>query len=289
MSVSTSNVNPLNIPLTPMRVTFNGVDLGGTTNQCAIHIEQHMVDMKVDQFGSSVIDKVVAGAKFSVKLVLAEVKNKANWKVAFPSLHQVGTGPYAIYADMQVGDHMLPKAAQLLLHPLENANSDLSEDYLFYKATAMQVSEVKYGPEHQTGLSVEFTVYPDTGTVPARYMLHGDPGIGLVAATAGSAVAGSNTGNGTVGTIAVYNGVTKTETITITVLDGGGSGNDIKVSGSVSGILGVGHLAQSNGSTLSFIPASPTPQVISFVVTQGTVEFIAGDSFTIATTASNYS
>lgn len=288
MSVSTANVNPLNIPLSPMRVKAGGVDLGGTVGEVTLSIKYEMADIMVDQFGKSILDKVVSGLAYSVKTTLAEVKNKDNWKVLFPSIHQVGSGPTSIYSDMQIGDHMLPKSIPLLLHPLENADGDLSEDYLFYKATATQVTEIKYGPEKQSGLSIEWVIYPDTSAVPARYMLHGDPSIGLVAASAGSPVAGSNTGDGTVTSVAVYNGVTKTETITIEVLDAV-SGNNIQVSGSLSGILGVGHIAAAPASVLNFIPASPTPQVISFTVTQGSTQFAAGDSFTIATTASNYS
>jgi hypothetical protein len=290
MSTSTANVTPTNIPLSPMRVEYNGVDLGGTTNEVSMSIHYDMADIKVDQFGTSIIDKVVKGLAYSVKLVLAEVKNKDNWKVVFPSIHEVVvSGVKTIYSDMQIGDHMYPKAFPLLLHPLENADADLSEDYLFYKATATNVTEIKYGPEKQSGLQVEFIVYPDVGTVPARYMYHGNPANGLVPAAAGSPTPGSNTGNGTITNVSVFNGVTYTETITINVLDGGVTGNNIQVSGSVSGILGVAHIAAASTSTTGFIPASPTRQVIAFTITQGTVQFVAGDTFTIATTASNYS
>lgn len=289
MSTSTANVNVLNIPLSPMRVKFNGVDLGGTTQEVSMSIKYDMADIMVDQFGKSIMDKVVSGLHYSIKLTLAEVKNKDNWKIVFPSIKEiVSGGNKAIYSDMQIGDHMYPKALQLLLHPLENADGDFSEDYLFYKVTATQVSEVKYGPEKQTGLSVEFIVYPDTAVSPARYMFHGDTSLGLVAASAGSAVPGSNTGNATISSISVFSGVTATETITITVLDAV-SGNDLKVVGSHSGILGVFHIAAANLSTANFIPSSPTPQVISFTLNQGTVQLIAGDSFTIATVAANYS
>jgi len=289
MSTSTANVNVLNIPLSPMRVKYKGVDLGGTTNEVSIQIKYEMADIMVDQFGKSIMDKVVSGLSFSIKTVLAEVKNKDNWAVAFPSIHEVTQGGNkAIYADMQIGDHLYPKAGQLLLHPLENADADLSQDYLFYKATATQVAEVKYGPEKQSGLNVEFIVYPDTTVSPARYMFHGDPSVALVAASAGSPVAGSNTGNGTITAVSVFSGVTATETITITCLDAV-SGNNFEISGSVSGILGVAHVAALSGSTIGFIPSSPTPQVIAFTINQGSTQFVAGDSFTIATTAANYS
>ena len=285
MSLSNANLTPANIVLTPMRVTFNGVDLGGTTEGVDVLPKYKIADIKVDQSGDTVIDGAVSGQSYVVKLTLAETADKAKWKVAFPHGHQVGSGPYSFYSDLQIGDKLSAHAFPLILHPLSAGNSDLSGDIMFYKAVATSASEIKYGPDKQSGLKVEFHILPDTGVIPWRFMLYGDPSIGLVAASAGAAVAGSNTGNGTVTAIAVTNAGTKTETVTLTVLDGGGTGNDIKIVGSVSGILGVAHLASGVGSTVAF--TAPLNQ-IAFTVTQGSVEFVAGDSFTIATTASNY-
>jgi hypothetical protein len=289
MSNSNAQINVLNIPLSPMRVKFNSVDVGGTTGDVTLSIKMKMSPIKVDQLGDSEIDDVVSGLHYSIKFVLAEVKNKDNWKIAFPSMKEIVNGGLkAIYSDAAIGDHLYPKAQQLLLHPLENVDADLSEDYLFYKASAQNASEVKYGPSKQTGLSVEFKVYPDTGTLPARYMFHGDPSIGLVAAIAGSPVAGANTGNGTLDTVSVTSGITKTETITATCVGSSGSGSEFAVSGSVSGALGVVNLPAANGSQVTFLPAAGSPQVISFKLHQGTVQFVLNDSFTIPTTASNY-
>lgn len=283
MSLSTATVTPTNIALSPMRVKWNGVDLGGTTDHVSLSIKYDTADIMVDQFGKSVIDKVVSGMHYSIKLTLSEIKNMDNWKVAFPSMHEIiNGGTKSMYSDMQIGDHLLAKAQQLLLHPLENADADLSQDYLFYKAICVEASEVKYGPDKQSGLNVEFIVFPDTSVSPARYMTHGDPSNGIVNASAGSVTPGANTGNGTVDTVAVYNGYTKTETITIQCV-GVSTGNDFYVSGSVSGALYEGHIAAGSGSTLNVV----TP-VISFTIHQGTVQYAYHDSFTIATTASNF-
>lgn len=290
MSTSTAVVNPNYISLTPMRVNFFGVDLGGTVSQVKIKKIIKMSDVMVDQYGKTPIDKVVSGYNYEVTLELAEVKFKDNWKVVFPSdsLIVVG-GNKAVRSDMNIGDHLLTHAGLLTLHPLEASNSDVSTDYNFPKAASMQTSEIDYGPEKQSGLKVVFTIFPDLSASPPHFMTYGDPSIGSVSASAATPVAGANTGNGTVDTVAVFNGVTKNEIITLIALDGGASGNDFIVSGSVSGSLGYVHVGSVAGNVATFIPTAGSPQVINFKVHQGTIEFVANDSFTIATTPSNFS
>lgn len=283
MSTSTANVQPQNIALTPMRLTWNGTDLGGTTDHCTVSIKYTYANIEVDQFGKTVIDQVVSGIAFHVKTVLAESRNADKWAVAFPSMSEVVNGSVkSMYADMQIGDHLLAKAKVLNLHPMERANTDLANDFTFYKAICIGASEVKYGPDKQTGLSVEFMVYPDISVSPPRFMVFGDPSNGLTPASVAAAVPGTNTGNGTITNEAVFNGVTATETITVLCV-GATTGNDFYVSGSVSGPLGEIHLAAASASTVTF----NAPE-ISFKINQGTTQFAYGDSFTIATTASNY-
>lgn len=284
MSASNAVITPTNISLSPMRVKFNGVDLGGTTSNVSINIKYDMADIMVDQFGKSVIDKKVSGLVYSIKFDIAETKNLDNWKVAFSSMKEVvNAGVKSMYADMQIGDSLLAHSHLLLLHPLENVDADLTGDFTFFKAACIQASEAKYGPEKQTVLNVEFVVFPDTSVIPAKYMILGDPANGLIAASAGSATPGSNTGNGTIGTIVAYSGHTATENITITCV-GQTSGNNFYVSGSFSGPLGEFHIAAAASSTANFVAGQ-----ISFTATQGSVQFVTNDSFVIATVAANYS
>lgn len=286
MSLSNATVSPTNIPLTPMRVTWNGVDMGATVEGVTIQVKYETADIMLDQWGKTPADKKVSGHAYSVKTTFAEIKNKATVKVALPSAHQVGTGPYSIYADMQIGDSLLAKAQVLILHPLEAADNDLSEDWKFFKAVAMEATEVKYGPDKQSGMSVEFVIFPDVTTTPARFFIYGDPTIGVVNASAGSATAGSNTGTGTIGTISTTNAGAKTETITILCIGiGGSTSNEFSVVGSVSGILGVFNLAHTSSSTATF--TAPGGQ-IAFTANQASTAFIVGDSFTIPVTAANF-
>ena len=242
MSTSTANVTVTNIPLSPMRVTWGGVDIGGTTGDVTLTKKTLMSPIMVDQYGKTEVEYKVSGYQYSIKFTLAEVLNKANWKLIYPSDLYSSTGTGIIATQMNIGDSMYSKAVPMILHPLEKPNGDLSEDYNMAKVISTQASEVKYGPEKQTGLAVEIHIFPNLGVSPPLFMTFGDPTISLTPASAAAATPGSNTGNGTIGSEAAYSGITLSETITVLCVDST-SGNKFSVQGSLSGALGVFSIA----------------------------------------------
>ncbi len=277
MSTSFSTITPGYFELTPCRLTYGGVDLGGT-DKVALKIEEKLSPLKADQLGDSVIDQKVSGFKVTVETALDETQLKSNWKVVFPA-HKLVTqgGNTSFYFDSQIGQSMVALAKPLVLHPLSRVDSDKSHDVNIYLATAMPSSQLDFSSSEQQKLKVTFDVYPDFTTQPPRWLLYGDPAVGLVNASAGAATAGTgNTGAGTVTSIAVNNGSTKTETISLLCLTAGNPAN-FEVSGSLSGALGVA----TTGITFN------SPE-ISFLVNSGSPTFALNDSFTIATTAANY-
>lgn len=277
MPVSYASVSPTNFELTPMKVLFDSIDLGGTLENVTVSVETNLAEIKADQFGETILDRVVNGQTIKITTSLAEIKFKDNWKVAFPHFNLVTSGPNKqIYIDSRVGSHQLSDAKELKLHPLSLADADKSGDYMFYKAVATGASELVYGPGEQVKMKVEWLIFPDTSTTPARFGIFGDPAIGLVAASAGSPIL-VGTGNGTMTSVAVFNNTTKTETITATCVTAAVNGGVFHVSGSVSGSLGL--------ATVGVGFSSP---VIAFLINDGATDFVVGDVFTVATTASNY-
>jgi hypothetical protein len=292
MTTSYSQVNPGDIVLSPMRITAYppgggaGVDLGGTEGGVILSLKTDLAPILVDQYGKTEINHKVSGQHYSVKTILAQSADKTKWKQAFPHFDLITdiSGHTLFVINAKIGDDLLSHAGKLVLHPLANADADLSQDYTIDLAACKSASELKYGPEKQIGLGVEFHVYLNTTVSPARFLTYGDRSIGIVHASAGAAVAGVNTGNGTIGTIAAYDGHTKTETITLLcVAVDPTHGNVFSVTGSLSGLLGNFTLAAANLSTATFTQAD-----ISFVATQGSTQFAYGDSFTIATVAANF-
>lgn len=294
MSVaSTATINVQSIQLSPMRVSASGVDLGGTDGGVTLMVKTDLADIHVDQYGKTVLDSKVLGHVFGMKFVLAETLDATKWKIAFPHSKLITSGGNKmIYFDMQVGDSLLGHATPWTFHPLDKANNDLSDDINLFLAAAKSATEVKWGPDKQNGLSCELQVFPDTSVNPPRFMIHGDPSLGVVNAVAGSpAAGGGNTGNGTIQAVSASNQFTITETITLTAIGAAAaSANVFSVVGSVSGPLGTFNLAAANLSTSSFTPSMPKPDgYVSFVAHQGTVQFVIGDTFTIAMTGANYS
>lgn len=284
MSNSSATVTTGNMQLTPMRVTFNGVDLGGTSGGVEVSPKITYADIEADQFGKTVLDKRVSGYQFIVKFNLNEVQLKSNWKTAFPSMKLVGSGPNSIYADMQIGDSLIGHAGSLILHPLDHADNDLSGDYKFFKAACISTPQIKYTPDKQVELAVEMVIFPDTTASPARWFVYGDPSIGLVAATAGTP-SFTGTGDGTCTSVSTGS-KTATETITISCVGvPAANKSNWYVSGSISGPLGEVQITSGTGGGTGVF----TSDYINFTITDGTTDFVVGDQFQIATTAANYS
>lgn len=282
MTTSNANVTTTNMELTPVRVNYKGVDLGGTLDNVALSVAYTKAEIKADQLGETILDKRVSGLNITITTALAEQKLKDNWKVVFPHAKLITDGPNkALLIDSQVGDSDLARSGVLLLHPLSLPDSDLSQDHKFFKATSTAESEISFGPTEQTKIPVIWMAYPDTAFTPARFYFHGDEAVGLVDATADAAVpGGGDTGDGTVGSVSVFTGITVDETITLTCVTAVGNGGVFDVNGSISGPLGLATVA------VGFTAVNPA--VIAFTISDGAADFIVGDSFTIVTNAGNY-
>src|SRR5215469_3955144 len=77
-------VNPGNFKLTPCRVKFKGVDLGGTLGNVKVTVKDSLAELKADQYGKTIIDRRVSGFEATVETSIAENQAKSNWKVIFP-------------------------------------------------------------------------------------------------------------------------------------------------------------------------------------------------------------
>jgi len=166
--------------LSPMRVKFNSVDLGGTLAGVVITAKYVKSPILADQSGSTVRDRRVSGIEISVTTELAEIQNKDVWAVVFPHATKVGTGTGALAAidfKENMGDGELAKAEQLVLHPLSKADADLSADYTFFKAIASAESSVTYSPTEQARLKIVWNILPDESATPNKFFRYGDPAV----------------------------------------------------------------------------------------------------------------
>jgi hypothetical protein len=292
--MSFANVNSQNVELTPCRVEVSEdagatfIDLGGTEGGVKINAATTKSPIKFDQLAEFIVDAVNSGmATLTVETILSEYKDKVKtWKQAFPNSKLIQTiNGDSVYFDSQVGVHDLSKAVQLKLHPLSLDDIDLSGNHLFYKAVAKEISEVTFSPTKQIGLKITWQIYIDTSTLPARFWLHGDPENGLVPASVGSAVF-TGSGNGTLTNLSA-GAKAKDENITIKCIGKNGSDTGaFSITGSISGLIGVVSLPGTPGGSVNFTSA---PDILSFTITDGSVDFLVDDQWVVPTTAANYS
>jgi hypothetical protein len=158
--------------LGPMNITFNGNDLGGTKGGITVSVKENTTALIADQTGSTALDHVVSGHEFSVKVALAELKSRDILAAAFPRAEVVGSTDKKYNFKSAVGKFLSDSAAALVLHPTAISGTNKSNDIKFPLAAVKSTVELKYGPEEQTVLEVEFAVYPDTNGI---FMIYGDP------------------------------------------------------------------------------------------------------------------
>jgi hypothetical protein len=274
--MSYATITTGNLELTPMRVTYKGVDLGATLDNVVITPKISTSNINADQMGTTVIDRRVSGYDISITTSLAEVLLKDNWEVIFPYASLIDSGGNKqMYFDSQIGASALAAAGVLVLHPLSKTDSDLSGDYKFWKVTAQPESEITYSPTGQAKMKVTFQVYPDFTSAPARFFVYGDPSIGLVAASASGATF-TGTGGGSIGSISASSGAA-TEVVTIKCVGAVSGAGNFSVVGSQSGNIG-----------LAVVGVAFTSTKINFTLTDGAPDFALNDQYVLSTVSANY-
>ena len=174
MPVSFANVTTSSMELTPMRVTFNSVDLGGTLGNVVLSFKYTKADIKADQLGTTVLDRRVSGLEITATTEVVEVENKDNWKVVFPHGTLIPTGTAAFDFLSAVGDGDLANSHELKLHPLSQPNATVAYDFTFFKACASAESTITYGPTEQARLKIVWNILPDTTVSPPKFCRYGD-------------------------------------------------------------------------------------------------------------------
>lgn len=172
---SFATVTTTNMELTPVRVKFDGIDLGGTLANAVITAKYTKADIKADQLGTTVLDRRVSGLEINVTTELNEIQSKDIWKVVFPHSSLIVSGvKKAIQFNSQVGDSDLSNAKVLSLHPLSQIDAVVDFDHTFFKACSNADSAITYGPTEQARLKIVWNVLPDTTVQPARFYRYGD-------------------------------------------------------------------------------------------------------------------
>jgi hypothetical protein len=150
-----------NVRLGACSIVFNSVDLGHTKGGVTFKIERELSEVTVDKYGSTPVDMVLTGQKATIEVNLAE-SQVANLNVAVPEGDYVtGTAGSRLNLGTEAGYSLRDDAAQLTLHPAENAAGDLTGDIVFYKAVSTDSVELPFEIDNQRVFKVTFTALVD--------------------------------------------------------------------------------------------------------------------------------
>lgn len=286
MSKPTISGDPTTILVTAAQCKFNGVDVG-LVSGVKISVKHLTTPVSTDQAGKSVVNHFYVGDEMSVEMMFDEY-TAAKMKIAYPKAALITSGGASrITWGRSIGEDFYSNAAILEIIPTSDDTAYSGRHFKFYKAAPIGDSQFAYGPDKKIEIKTVFHAYPDFTKPNGEFFgFFGDIAAGaLVPAAFSAAVAGGgNVGNGTVGSIFVTNSFTKTETWTLSCIAAAANGGLFAVSGSVTGARGVATVGSSFTSN-TIVPANSE---IGFLISDGSTDFSVGDSFTIATTQSQY-
>lgn len=151
-----SNLNRLR--MSACTITFGGTSLGHTKGGVVFKYAPKFEDLLTDQYGDTPIDKVLVGEDVTIKVNLAEPQVDI-LNVSMPAdADVVGSGTterVGIGAD--AGYSARADAKQLVLHPVDRAPTDYSEDVTIYLAISSEPVELNYEVDKQRVFEVTFT------------------------------------------------------------------------------------------------------------------------------------
>lgn len=179
MPSSNATVTVSKFDIGPCRVTYDGLDLGGTLSNVTVNFKYEKADMKADQAGTTILDQAVSGLDVTVETEIAEVTNNDVLKKIFPNATPVEDSPKkALDFGNQVGERMLAtKAKELILHPLNMADAELGHDWTFYKAAPTEESSYVFSPTDQGKMKIVWRVLLDLTVDPPVMFRLGDSSI----------------------------------------------------------------------------------------------------------------
>lgn len=277
---------PQNIFLSSAALQVDGVDVG-LISGVKVTLKELTSTVMTDQLGKMPANDFYVGHEATGEITFDEF-TAAKMKIAFPqAVFLTSGGVSRLSFGKQIGYDYYSIAKSFKFIPTSDDTTYAGRQFFFWKGVFVGDASVDYGPDKKLVFKAKVKFYPDVTQPPGLWIGYfGDPAAGtLVPASAAPAVAGGgNVGNGTVSGLGVNDNFTQTESWTLTCIHAAANSGIFSVTGSVSGALGnatVGSPYTSNSIT-------PANSALSFTINDGSTDFAIGDSFTIATTAANF-
>jgi hypothetical protein len=123
----------------PCRITFGGIVVGHTLDGVDLTAERELTEVNVDRYGHTPVDLVLSGNNLKLKFKMAQA-DWDQWNIAIPETSSYDGAAARDRADFgaDAGYSLRQDAKVLVLHPLKNADSDLSQDLTIYLAVSSE-------------------------------------------------------------------------------------------------------------------------------------------------------
>lgn len=123
----------------PCQITFKGIVLGHTIDGVELEAERELTEVQVDKYGHTPIDLVLSGNNLRAKFKLAQTEWD-QWNAAIPETSSHDGAGTADRADFgaDAGYSLRQDAGVLVIHPMKNAPTDLSDDVTIYLAVSSE-------------------------------------------------------------------------------------------------------------------------------------------------------
>jgi hypothetical protein len=140
------------------------VDLGLTIGGVEVEVTTDTQPTVVDQFGDTVVKETIRGRNVMIRTQLAET-TLDNMVAIMPGAEKVtdGSDPQKIKVVVKtgVGTDLLGIAQRMVLHPVELAASNVSEDFVIPKAATAGGLSFAYSKDNERVFNTEYRGYPD--------------------------------------------------------------------------------------------------------------------------------
>lgn len=160
----------------PCRITYKGVVVGHTLDGVDLMAKRELKEVTVDRYGNTPIDLILTGNDLSVKFKMAQA-DWHQWNIAIPetsSYDGSGTNDRNDFG-ADAGYSLRGDAGSLVIHPLRNVDTDLSEDVTIYLAVSAGDIEVPLKVDEQRAIEVTMRALVDESYETGRRLGHYGP------------------------------------------------------------------------------------------------------------------
>lgn len=160
-----------NVYIGACSVSIDGTDVGHTLGGVEVIYTPEYVDITVDKYGKTPVDKALVGEQFKLKFAMAE-KTLANIKKAIGAASLTGAGNTRVTVGKNAGLLGSTFDAVFVMHPLQNGGSDYSDDVVIYRGVITSEITLAHKVDEQTVIEVEVSALIDETKADGRWLGH---------------------------------------------------------------------------------------------------------------------